>query len=89
MQLMHSFLEESALNPKVEVLQITSTTLSDRIINSSSSSESYPAAMPVRNHFQNPSRNFKNSYLKHKHKASEHKIVFDPKYMLFGDNVHI
>ena len=41
-----SFLEEGALNPKVEVLEITNTTFSDRSISSSSSSESYSGAMP-------------------------------------------
>ena len=41
-----SCLEEGALNPKVEVLEITNTTFSDVSISSSSSSESYSAAMP-------------------------------------------
>ena len=58
-----SFLEEGALNPKVEVLEITNTTLTDGSISSSSSSESYSAAMPD----WKTLKSFKSSYLKHKH----------------------
>ena len=43
----NSFLQEAALNPRVEILNITGTTISNRSDSSSNSSEeSYSAAMP-------------------------------------------
>ena len=82
-----SFLEEGALNPKVEVLEITNTTFSDRSISSSSSSESYSAAMPDWKPLAKSIEEFQEQLPEAQ--TSEHKIVFDPKCMLAGDNVYV
>ena len=82
-----SFLEEGARNPKVEVLEITNTTFSDRSISSSSSSESYSAAMPDWKPLAKSIYEFQEQLPEAQ--TSEHKIVFDPKYILVGDNVDI
>ena len=81
-----SFLEEGALNPKVEVLEITNTTFSDRSISSSSSSGSYSAAMPD---WKSLAKSIKEFQELSEAQTSEHKIVFDSKYILVGDNVDI
>ena len=82
-----SFLEEGALNPKVEVLEITNTTFSDRSISSSGSSESYSAAMPAWKPLAKSIKEFQEQLPEAQ--KSEHKIVFDPKDMLVGDNVDL
>ena len=80
-------LEEGALNPKVEVLEITNTTFSDVSISSSSSSESYSAAMPDWKPLAKSIKEFQEQLPEAQ--TSEHKIVVDPKYILVGDNVDI
>ena len=69
-----SFLEEGALNPKVEVLEITNTTFSDRSISSSSSSESYSAAIPDWKPLPKSIKEFQEQLPQAQ--TSEHKIVF-------------
>ena len=82
-----SFLEEGALNLKVEVLEITNTTFSDRSISSSSSSESYSGAMPDWKPLAKSIEEFQEQLPEAQ--TSEHQIVFDPKCMLVGDNVDV
>ena len=78
-------LEEGTLNPKVKVLEITN--FSDRSISSSSSSESYSAAIPDWKPLAKSIKEFQEQLPEAQ--ASEHKMFFDPKYMLVGNNVDI
>ena len=86
-----SFLQEAALNPRVEILDITGTTISNgRDSLSSSSEESYPAAMPNWKPFAKLLQELQQQLPELSEPFAEKvDIMFNPKYMLVGNSVDI
>ena len=86
-----SFLQEAALNPRVEILDITGTAISNGSDSLSiSSEESYSAAMPNWKHFAKSLQELQEQLPELSEPSAEKvNIIFNPKYLLVGDNVDI
>ena len=86
-----SFLQEAALNPRVEILDITGTTISNGSDSlSNSSEESYPAAMPNWKPFAKLLHKLQQQLPELSEPFAEKvNIIFNPKYMLVGNSVDI
>ena len=86
-----SFLQEAGLNPIVEILDITGTTISNGSDTlSHSSEESYSAAMPNWKPFAKSLQELQEQLPELPEPSVEKvNIIFNPKYMLVGDNVDI
>ena len=86
-----SFLQEAALNPRVEILDITGTTISNGSDSlSNSSEESYPAAMPNWKPFAKLLHKLQQQLPELSEPFAEKvNIIFNPKYRLVGNSVDI
>ena len=85
------FLQEAALNTRVEILDITGTTISNGSDSSSiSSEESYSSAMPNWKPFAKSLQELQEQLPElSKPSAEKVNIIFNPKYVLVRDNVDI
>ena len=78
------------MNPRVEILDITGTTISNGSDSlSHSSEESYSAAMPNWKPFAKSLPELQQLPELSEPSAEKVNIIFNPKYMLVGDNVDI
>ena len=86
-----SFLQEAALNPRVEILDITGITISSGSDSlSNSSEETYPAAMPNWKPFAKLLQELQQQLPELSEPFAEKvNIIFNPKYMLVGNSVDI
>ena len=86
-----SFLQEAALNCRVEILDITGTAISNGSDSLSiSSEESYSAAMPNWKPFAKSLQELQEQLPELSEPSAEKvNIIFNPKYVLVGDNVDI
>ena len=86
-----SFLQEAALNPRVEILDITGITISSGSDSlSNSSEETYPAAMPNWKPFAKLLQELQQQLPELSEPFAEKvNIIFNPKYRLVGNSVDI
>ena len=86
-----SFLQEAALNPRVEILDITGITISSGSNSlSNSSEETYPAAMPNWKPFAKLLQELQQQLPELSEPFAEKvNIIFNPKYRLVGNSVDI
>ena len=86
-----SFLQEAALNPRVEILDITGITISSGSDSlSNSSEETYPAAMPNWKAFAKLLQELQQQLPELSEPFAEKvNIIFNPKYRLVGNSVDI